>query len=259
MEEWRNEDRRWCAEEEGQVEERWKWGSRQKCKNMFLFPGSIYFHFWPVRSHLVLDKPSCVVSYTTSFLFLRFPNAMCSPSSSFLRLSLFPFLFLRPPSCHPSFSTFPFSSLPSPVPLFYFFIFLPMSWLFPSFFLSSFVDFPLRFGVSSSSLASSFLSQYPSSFPAFLVPSFFRFFLRFPSSCALYFSLTHWGQLHKRQPVGSNTKHRPYRPLPDNGSNFSRHYILGCLALEDRNGLLSRVVLGSYKHKVPIFPKEWKS
>lgn len=132
-----------------------------------------------------------------------------------------------------------------------------MSWLLPSFLLSSFVDFSALFWcllfLICLLISFSIPNLLSSVSRSFIFPFFSR---RFPSSCALYFSLTYWGQLHKRQPVGSSTKRRPYRPLPNNGSNFSRHSVLGCLAFEDTNSLLSRVVLWSYKHEVPIIPKE---
>lgn len=180
-EKWKNEE---TKKEGGVQRKRDKWRNDRdgevdrKRENMFLFPGFIYFHFWTVRSHVVFYNPSCGISHTTSFLFPRFPHAMCSHSSRFCSPVPFPFLFWRPPLHLPSFFTFPYSFLSSNSFLFPFFIFFSYA-LVATFFLPSFLRlliFPLCYCVSSTSFVSSFLSQYSSSSPVFLVPSFFRFF-----------------------------------------------------------------------------------
>lgn len=151
---------KWRNDGDGEVD--------RKREDMFLFPGSIYFHFWPVRGHVVFYNQFCGISHKLYFFLPAFHMPCVHLHPAFLRLFLFFVLVLTSAITSPFFLHFsiflPFKSL------------LPLSFLYFSsyalmapFFLHL-LNFPLCFGVSSSSFVSSLLSQYPSSSPVFLVP-----------------------------------------------------------------------------------------
>ena len=147
----------------------------KKRKNTFLFPGSIYFHFWPVRSHLVFDNPPHIQLH----FFPRFPHAMCSPSSCFSSLVPFSILVLTSALVSPFFLHFsifiPSKSLLS-LSFLYFSSYVLVAPFFPPFFICWLFRFVLVSPLPHLSL--NFFLNTQSAFQCF---SFLHFSVFFPA------------------------------------------------------------------------------